>query len=561
MRHSRTLLLLASLVVLALIGSAAPPAPAAPADAPHCLYLPMLGGGGGAATGGPGAAGCLAAPTAAPSATATTTVTATTTASATATVTTAPTATATATATQAPAAAALAGSVRLRPEHRVIQMQRRPLQYVVVLDASGSMSANFAGQCNAGYSGSTSTIRQCANGPDGSPPSSGGAGTYYWREPTERRIYVAKGAIERLINGLNMPGNPGYDPALPADQLAIVWFNHGAAASNVSAFSSSPSTLIAGLAGAGSYGNDPYRTNGGSNWAAGLYRTVLGFETAPTTVAYNGQTWAYERRALLITDGISNQFLDKADPYLNGGSSNKDTYPAGHTCHVDNVLEIASCQITGDEIRGGGTYMGMDRPITQAVRVSEDDLQASGIEVYALSIGNVPSTGLSDGVASAPSAYYAAPTLELYPDGSTNVDQIIDGLPFRSETGTCTAVVAPEWATTMAPESQPEDVPGVAFPQVGVLQLEQIETGAIHTAPIVVDTAHTMSYRVEGLPAGAYRLTSIVFYRGEDQQTRGYSLLETAGGPQPAITVEVSGGEQTVDALSLRLAGDVCAEP
>lgn len=558
MRHSRTLLPLASLVGLLLIGSAALPAPAAPANSSHCLFLPLLGGASGTATGGSGAPDCLVAPMPAPTSTAT--ATATTTASATATATTAPTATATATATQAPANAALSGSVRLRPEHRVIQMQRQPLQYVVVLDASGSMSANFAGQCNAGYSGSTSTVRQCTNGPDGSPPATGGAGTYYWQEPTERRIYVAKQAIERLVRGLNMPGNVGYDSTRPDDQLALVWFNHGAANTNASAFSSSPSTIISNLSGAGSYANNPYRTSGGSNWAAGLYRTVLGFETAPTTVTYNGRTWAYERRTLLITDGISNQFLDKADPYLHGGSSNKDTYPAGHTCHVDNVLEIASCQITGDESRGGGTYMGMDRPITQAVRVSEDELQAQGIEVHALSIANVPSIGLSDGVASAPSAYYAAPTLELYPDGSTNVDQIIDGLPLRSETGSCTPVIA-EWATTVAPESQPEGVPGVAFPQVGVLQLEHVETGAVRTAPIVVDTAHTMSYRVEGLPAGAYRLTSTVFYRGEDQQTRGYSLLEAAGGPQPTVTVEVSGGQQTLYTLSLRLAGDVCAEP
>jgi hypothetical protein len=461
----------------------------------------------------------------------------------------------------------VSGSVRLRPEHRVIQQQRQPLQYVVVLDSGGSMSANFAGQCDRGPSGPLQAIVQCANGPDGSPAVqvTGTGPNYYWSEPSERRFYSAKQALVRLVRRLNMPGNAGYNPDYPADQLAIVWFTHqvqGAVGGNYWDFSSDPSTIIANITSAGSYNGDPFRTNGGTNWAAGLYRAALGFDPAPTTVSYNGRTWSYERKAVLLTDSIANQFLDKGAANLYAGQSNIATYPPGHVCRVQHVVEIASCQITGDGIRGGGTYNGMDRPITQAVQVSQGDLQAQGIEVYAISIATVPSTGLADGVASFPNWYYAAPTLELYPDGSTNVDHIIDSLPLGSETVTCTPVVAPEWATTVAPESRPEGAPGMAFPQVGVLLLEQIETGAVSTAPIVVDTAHTIGYRVEGLRAGTYQLAAALYYRGEDQQTRRYGLIEMAGGePQPEITVELSGDEQVLDELSLRVIGDICAAP
>ena len=38
-------------------------------------------------------------------------------------------------------------------------------------------------------------------------------------------------------------------------------------------------------------------------------------------------------------------------------------------------------------------------------------------------------------------------------------------------------------------------------------------------------------------------------------------LIETEGDPQPAITVEVSGDDQVLEELSLRLLGDVCAGP
>jgi hypothetical protein len=68
-----------------------------------------------------------------------------------------------------------------------------------------------------------------------------------------------------------------------------------------------------------------------------------------------------------------------------------------------------------------------------------------------------------------------------------------------------------------------------------------------------------MSYGFESLAAGRYRLVSAIFYKGADQQTRSYSLIETAVGPQAELMVEASGASQELDALSLRLLGDVCA--
>lgn len=33
-----------------------------------------------------------------------------------------------------------------------------------------------------------------------------------------------------FVGQLNMPGNPGYDPDRPPDQVTVVWYNHGAPA-------------------------------------------------------------------------------------------------------------------------------------------------------------------------------------------------------------------------------------------------------------------------------------------------------------------------------------------
>jgi len=89
----------------------------------------------------------------------------------------------------------LSGSVSFYPEFQIIPTQQKPIQYVVVLDASGSMSANFNGQCDE------NGLVQCANGPAGYPAVqvTNTGPDHYWSNQNERRIYVAKKALTRLV--------------------------------------------------------------------------------------------------------------------------------------------------------------------------------------------------------------------------------------------------------------------------------------------------------------------------------------------------------------------------
>jgi type II secretory pathway pseudopilin PulG len=463
----------------------------------------------------------------------------------------------------------LIGQVQIRPEYAYVPTNRKPIQYVVVLDVSGSMSANFSGQCNSGGS-----IRQCTNGPDGAPPSTSDSGgnAYYWNTTEERRIYVAKTAIESLVRSTNM--GSGRDTTRPADQMALVWYNDSAPSGNTEGFSSSPGDIIDDVRRAGRYGSNNYLTSGGTNGAAALYRAALMLDAAPKTVTENGQTWEYKRAVIFITDGVSNRFLDTSRNDLRGPSSNKDTYPSNHVCHVNNVIEIASCQVTAI----GGKWNGMDRPITQAGNVSKNDLQANGSEVYVISLSNIPATGLQDSIASFPKYYFAANSLERDSSGKTNVDKIMEVINTLVESGVCerrSDVLdgKPEFKDTILPGEYQAFSGGPTYPTVGEVLLENVENGTQIRIPIMADSAGRTSYTKNDVPKGNYKLTPYVFYRHPlDPPTFGprrYSLIDNGSGEATSdivITVGPQGSQagsfvqQNRQDLKLRLFGDVCTK-
>ncbi len=296
--------------------------------------------------------------------------------------------------------------MRLLPEYAAILPSPRVPRYLVVLDASGSMSANFNGQCN-----NLGPTVQCANGPPGAPAVqvTGTGPTYYWNPQPERRIYAAKKAVDRLVRLTNMPSNSDYHLTRPNDQMAVVWFNESVPTVNMMPFSDNPDNIITFIGNANETSGDSYRSQGGTNGAAGLYRAKLLLEAAPPTVDFNGQTYTYENHVIFITDGISNQFLDLTKSNLWGGQSNASTYPTGNYCaSLGNlVTESAACQIT--EI--GGMYNGWDRPITQMVNVSQTYFQSQmygPTDVYVVALSSIPNTGLAPGVATNPQRFYSA---------------------------------------------------------------------------------------------------------------------------------------------------------
>ncbi len=460
----------------------------------------------------------------------------------------------------------LTGSVELWPEYQIVSILRPPVQYVVILDVSGSMNMDFLGRGKV--NGKTA---QCLQGPPGSPPPSGscnGSPAYRWTPLNERRIYVAKEAIRLLIEQTNMPGNPGYDPTRPIDQMALIWFNHDVPSTNRFGFSSDPAALKNALLNAGKVNNDPYQVSGGTNGTGGLYRALQLLQSAPTRTNQLGRDWAYRRAIIFVTDGVTNIFFNSNNGNLNGGQSGNNTYPNGHVCkNIVNVTDNADCQTT--EI--GGKYNGMDRPITQMIQQAQaiKSNQSIQTDIYVLAISSIPPTGLRDGVATTPRHFYIAETLERGPDGLNNVDRIILAINDQVERAPCMNGSDGEWRGTI-PGNHFQSVNGLSYPNVGEVILEDFSTGSVYRAPIVAGTDGRVRYTFESIPRGTYRLQAYLFYRHPlDPPTalpRMYSQLFNGSSSQSDMVVVLEPNGQGVGFIStieqnlrLRLDGNVCS--
>lgn len=484
----------------------------------------------------------------------------------------------------------LVGSVSFWPEYAYRPQTRQPIQYVVVLDTSGSMSADFEGRCDRGPNIPSRGWVRCAGAPPGATEApqveTDGTGQfYYWSNVDERRITVAKRALVRLVQSTNMQGNAEYDANRPPDQMALVWFTNTASQNQTLGFTSNRNTLINTINQANRYANDNYRTIGGTNGAGALYRAAVMFDQAPNTVNYRGRTWQYKRVVIFVTDGVSNWFLNTANDSLAGRQSNWETYPVGHTCRnfrrpslrdpnviMDLSIEIIQCQITGDEATGVGRWNGMDRPVTQQIQISRQELQRRGVEVYVVALSNIPETGLRDGVASFPSYFFSARDLQRNADGTTNVDAIMQAINTRVETGTCQPRNDGAWKSTIG-QNEFQSVGSLQYPTVGEVLLEDQSTGTRYRAPIVADASRggALTYRFDRLPAGAYRLRAYLFYRHpEDLASAGprrYGLIYQNETAISEMTLNIapernrSGFTRSLRRdLQLRLSGDVCAQ-
>ncbi|MGQ9772374.1 pilus assembly protein TadG-related protein [Chloroflexus sp.] len=459
----------------------------------------------------------------------------------------------------------LTGSVELWPEYQITANERPPVQYVVILDVSGSMNMDFSGRGK--INGRTA---QCLAGPPGSPPvgACNGSPQYRWTPLEERRIYVAKEAIRLLIEQTNMPGNPGYDPTRPIDQMALIWFNHNVPSTNRFGFSSDPAALKNAVLNAGKVNNDPYQVSGGTNGTGGLYRAQQLLQSAPTTTNQLGRDWVYRRAIIFVTDGVTNIFFNASDGNLNGGQSNNNTYPNGHICRtIPNVTDDAECQTT--EI--GGKYQGMDRPITQMVQRAQQikSNQSIQTDIYALAISSIPPNGLRDGVATTPRHFYIADTLTRGSDGLNNVDRIMLAINAEVEGAPCINGSDGEWRGII-PGNHFQSVSGLSYPNVGEVILEDFSTGSVYRAPIVAGTDGRVRYTFEEIPRGTYRLQAYLFYRHPlDPPTampRMYSQLFNGSSSQSDMVVVLEPNGQGAGFIStieqnlrLRLDGNVCS--
>ncbi|NTV63061.1 MAG: VWA domain-containing protein, partial [Oscillochloris sp.] len=266
-------------------------------------------------------------------------------------------------------------------------------------------------------------------------------------------------------------------------------------------------------------------------------------------------------------DGVSNEFLNPSNSDLDGGWSYDATYASGSYCRNQGskVIENAGCQTTDV----GGKYNGMDRPITQMINTSQQNLRnaTTNAEVFVLSLSNIPETGLKSGVASSENYYYPIPTLTTNATtGKTNVDEIIEAINTKVETGACIAGANGTSTNVITSAEFVNGTLGFQYPQVGKVTITN-SSNTLST-PIIAATDGTLSYHFEKVPQGTYRMEAYIVYHHPSDPAgvmRTYSKIWTAGEALNDFTVDVSPSTQGTSfiqrieqPLILKLNGNVC---
>jgi hypothetical protein len=332
-------------------------------------------------------------------------------------------------------------------------------------------------------------------------------------------------------------------------------------------------------------GSDRYRTAGGTNGAAALYRAGLILDGAPKEVVHtNGRTYEYKQVVLFITDGVSNQFFHESRTDLRVTQSDSSTYsPNTHACAQLGglVIEDAECQTTKVggvytrtlNINGTNRQVGLDRPVTQAIKVSQDILQKNGYSVFVIALSDLPATGLASGVPSFPNYYRAVPNLVINDDGSTNVDTIVQDINEIVKDGLCERGKDPDTTNKVTSSNfRPVLLPNnttLNYPNVGIVTVRNSTTGQVYTTNIVADTDGKVSYKFAKVPPGIYSMTATLYYRHPNEpadiNNRAYNDFWDDSKQTPSITVEVSNKVRTGSFLpstqrniDMRLRGNPC---
>ncbi|MEM8532301.1 MAG: hypothetical protein AAGF95_15765 [Chloroflexota bacterium] len=405
------------------------------------------------------------------------------------------------------------GKVLVQPQWADTE-SRQPIAYQIILDVSGSMSWDFNG-----YGTVSRRDYQCDNPDNPNPLGLPYYGRCYggpnsaWRIAEERRIYIAKQAINQLIDQLE-----------EEDVMRIVAFTTGndsigdanAKAYPEAGWSSDRSALEEAVLTAGDWGKGkgPYNTRGGTSSAQAVQFGRGVWDKLPET-APNGI--AYKQVAIFMTDGVANVFLN--------GRTNMARDICGNMPSQQATTTADPCQL-------GVTNNGTLRPITAMIdQANQMKEEQPGIDIYTIGLAQVDPTGLAQ-VASQPDMHFVASEPAF-------VDDILMVINERSEQITCLARRGA--VTSDISGHEVERLSGFLAPKGGhgYVTIRASEGYALHEdprrIPIMVDPVS--SYLVYDLPAemgltpGEYSLEAYVNYRGNDGIARTYRWLATEANP------------------------------
>ena len=423
------------------------------------------------------------------------------------------------------------GQVNFRPLYYEIPKSRPPVQYMIIQDVTGSMSWNFDGY---GWDHSKNKAILCTGS---NTTNCSGLGNY-WPDQTQRRIYIAKNALNAFI-----------DQMQPNDVMRIVSFsgdrskpNDQAAINELtdtwpSQWTGDKATLHTAVKQLGSANGDQYLTTGRTDSATGIAAAnqVL---AAADDQAPDGQT--YKRVVIFITDGVANVYRDGTQDNGDGSCGS----------------EVASCHV--------GYINGKPKAIT-AMGLEADSLKQLA-PIYVIALANVDETGLKD-VASAPNP----PFFNSAKNGA-DLTGIFASIASNIKYGSCVPAGGNSWISTMDDSEVGDVAPPqgpLTFPTVGTAYLYDKDSNFKGQAPIQVDSqSGKLIYRFSDMVAGTYQIRAFVGYKGKDGESRIYDQVynPNTSTTDTSLTFQLAPNSAlgTVVAMSplyLDMAGSVCPTP
>jgi hypothetical protein len=426
----------------------------------------------------------------------------------------------------------LSGTVSYIPRFRMpSNPEAQPIQYLVVLDVTGSMSWTFEG---IGTNGGQNV--NCVNG---TVRCSGEA--YQFSDETQRRIYIAKDVLRDFVRRVDDQRQA--DPSRGNDVIKIVTFTgarglytqNGDLGDNSAALDELTQVLPAGNAWtnnkdellslidqAGDIGAGPYVTEGPTPSSVGLARASQVFANSPTT-APDGKK--YKRVVIFVTDGVANVFRNGLLNDINGCSSEVPS------CHV-GFVEGSSPQVAKP----------IEAMAQEGKSLNQNYVLPSEGATYVVALGGIDETKLDEIASHRDNVLSALQRSDL--------ERIFENIQTDAVFGTCTAGFRPA-TDRMSSSEVPTDArftsAGVTSNNVGFVTLTD-EAGARTVVPIVADDSagRQLSFQAGNLAPGKYTLSAWIGYRAPEDASvstgRTYGLLVTPSGTAEEIVVPVDPG-------------------
>jgi hypothetical protein len=430
----------------------------------------------------------------------------------------------------------LVGSVSVLPRLGKSESTKQPIAYQMVLDVSGSMSWSFEG-----YGRLNGQNYQCENEANIQRPGMNlpytdkctGGPNSTWPEANERRIKIAKDSIERFIVRME-----------PTDTMRIVSFSTAGIGSSTQ-WTSDKAVLSAWLRTAGSYQNDPYRTQGGTPGPDALEEVsrIAAASNMPTT-APNGLE--YERVVIYVTDGVANIFRRNGSGI--GVQNSNPLKCQNRGWSANRIINTAFCQL--------GVENGVPLPITDMQIISADLTRRETIDsVYVLAMGALMRNqdgGLID-VASAPEKFFRA-------SNPGDVERMLTAIQGEIKNEPCSATNGAP--IVEIPSSSHSGFSGLAAPDhVGFVYINNESGTSVLQAPLKImqnqgDSAFSnrMFFQLpaeQGLPPGTYFLKAYVGYKAPNDVARQYDWIYDKDGivAGDTIRIEVSSSKSLGDRM------------